>query len=124
MNNTDLKYFKGKLEKEKKLLEEELKSIGSLNPNNPRDWEATTRDIEVDNADENEIADKFEELEENEMLVNQLEPQLKDVNEALSRIENGTYGKCVISGELIERDRLEANPSARTCKQHMKAQSK
>ncbi len=120
MNKEDIKHFKDKLEKEKTLLEEELSSISRVNPNNPRDWEATTSDLEVDSADENEVADKMEELEENKEILNQLEPQLNEVKEALNRIAEGKYGICEISGEIIEKERLEANPSARTCMKHIK----
>lgn len=120
MDKKDIKYFKEKLEKEKKLLEEELSTISRVNPNNPSDWEATTTDIEVDRADENEVADKMEELEDNESILNQLEPQLNEVKAALRRIEDGTYGICEVSGKPIERERLEANPSARTSIKNMK----
>jgi RNA polymerase-binding protein DksA len=119
MNKKDLEYFKTKLEKERTLLEEELRTISSANPENPNDLEATTTDIEVDSADENEVADKFEELEENKMILDRLEPQLNEVKEALKRIQEGKYGICEVSGEKIERERLEANPTAKTCKKHM-----
>ncbi len=119
MNNNDIQHFKEKLLKEKSLLEGELQSVGKVNPNNPNDWSATTTDIETDSADDNEVADKFEELEENEAIIGKLEPQYMEVKAALDRIEKGKYGICEISGELIEKDRLEANPSARTCKAHM-----
>jgi RNA polymerase-binding transcription factor DksA len=120
MNKKDLQHFKEKLEKEKVLLEEELGSISRINPDNPSDWEATTSDIEVDAADENEVADKMEELEENKAILKQLEPQINEVKAALKRIEDGTYGICEVSGESIEKERLEANPSARTSIKHMK----
>lgn len=120
MNKKDTQYFKDKLLKEKALLEEELVSVGKMNPDNPDDWDATPGKIEVDSADENEVADKMEELEENKAILQQLEPQLNEVKAALERIENGTYGICEISGEPIERERLEANPSARTSIKHMK----
>ena len=48
-----------------------------------------------------------------------LQARLTDVNVALGKIENGTYGICEVSGEPIEADRLEANPAARTNKAHM-----
>src|SRR6476620_9658598 len=35
---------------------------------------------------------------------------LGQVREALQRIQNGTYGECVIDGEPIEPKRLEAMP--------------
>lgn len=120
MNKKDTQYFKEKLLREKTLLEEELVSIGKVNPDNPNDWDATSEKIEVDSADENEVADKMEELEENKAILHQLEPQLNEVKSALERIEKGTFGICEISGEPIERERLEANPSARTSIRHMK----
>ncbi len=40
---------------------------------------------------------------------------LEQVNEALSRMELGTYGHCVECGELISKARLEAIPYARHC---------
>ena len=119
MNKNDIQYFKEKLLKEKAILEEELASIGKVNPDHPDDWNATPGKIETDSADENEVADKFEELEENQLILNKLEPQYIEVKSALERIEKGTYGICEISGEVIEKERLEANPSARTSMKHM-----
>lgn len=121
MNKNDILHFKEKLEKERILLEEELGTISRVNPNNPRDWEATTTDIQVDSADENEVADKMEELEENKAILSRLEPQLNEVKAALKRIEEGTYGICEVSGDAIEKERLEANPSARTSIKHMRS---
>ncbi|HEY4503545.1 MAG TPA: TraR/DksA C4-type zinc finger protein [Candidatus Paceibacterota bacterium] len=120
MNKKDIQYFKNKLEKEKRLLEDELGTIGKANSESPSGWEVTAGKIEVDSADENETADKMEEMEENELIFGQLEKQLSEIKYALERIEKGAYGICEISGKPIEKDRLEANPSARTCKQHMK----
>jgi len=119
MTKKDIQYFKTKLEKEKDVLEAELKTVGKRNPDNPKEWEASTKRM-VDSADENEVADKMEQLEENEQIMGQLEKQLMDVDSALDRIEDGTYGVCEIGGDEIEKTRLEANPSARTCKKHMK----
>ena len=119
MNKKDIQYFTDKLLKEKTILEDELKSIGQVNPENPNEWSATSGDMETDSADENEVADRFEELEENKVILNQLEPQYIAVKEALDRIEKGTFGLCEVSQEPIERERLEANPSAKTCMKHM-----
>lgn len=121
MNKNDIKHFKEKLLKEKIVLEDELNSIAMVNPNNPAGWDATSGKIETDSADENEVADKFEELEENEIILNKLKPQFNEVKAALERIEKGTYGICEVSGEPIEMERLEANPSARTSMKHMKS---
>ena len=40
------------------------------------------------------------------------------VENALSRIENGTYGECEVCGEQIEEQRLEALPYATLCMEH------
>ena len=40
------------------------------------------------------------------------------VENALSRIENGTYGECEVCGEPIEEQRLEALPYATLCMEH------
>jgi DnaK suppressor protein len=118
MNAKDLEYFKNKLLAEKTELEEELASIGQKNPNNPNDWDASTKDIEVDTADENELADKLEELEGNKTILNQLENQLNEVQKALDKIDKKTYGICETCGKPIEKERLEANPSAKVSIKH------
>jgi len=124
MNKKDIEYFKNRLEKEKALVEGEIKTVGSSDPNNPKDFSATSNDMDIDRADENELADKMEELGDNKGILDSLEKQLKDINNALGKINKDTYGICEISGELIERERLEANPAARTCMKHVKAESK
>lgn len=114
----DTKHFKEKLEAEKKLLEEELGGIAILNPETNL-WEATPDKDMVGEIDDNDAADRFEDFEERTSMVKTLQSRLMDINAALEKIENGTYGTCEVSGEPIEIDRLEANPAARTSKAHM-----
>ena len=40
---------------------------------------------------------------------------ISEIDEALDRIEEGTYGICVVNGESIPKPRLEAIPWARCC---------
>ncbi len=61
----------------------------------------------------------MEEYESNVAIVNTLESKYQTVISALERIKNNTYGKCLVCGKEIEQDRLEANPAAGTCKEHM-----
>src|SRR3984885_11454224 len=119
-NKSDVEYFGKKLEKEKNLLEEELKTVGHKNPGVAGGWEASPENIDTDSADDNEVADKIEGLEENNGILEKLDKQLVEVNAALDRIKKGTYGVCEVSGEPIEKERLEANPSATTCIKHMR----
>lgn len=111
--------FKSRLEAELKVVEKELDELGLKVAKD--DWEATgdTLDVTTPMADSNEAADQLEEFSERQGQTAALEAQHKEVKDALARIEAGTYGKCEVSGEDIEEDRLEANPSARTCKEHM-----
>jgi len=115
----DTNYFKEKLEEELFLVEKELNSIGRKNPDNKNDWEAEPAEMNVDSADENEVADNMEEFEGNTAVLKELEIRYNDLKDALAKIEKGTYGICEISGEAIEEERLIANPAARTCKKHM-----
>jgi RNA polymerase-binding transcription factor len=43
---------------------------------------------------------------------------LQQVRDALLRIENGTFGRCVIDGGAIEEKRLEAVPWTPYCARH------
>lgn len=118
MNTTDLQHFKNKLETELAKLEGELKTIGRINPSNPNDWEAVQPDMGVVPADETEVADTIEAYEENSAVLGELEIQYNEVKHALEKIEDGRYGICETTGKPIPKERLEANPSARTCLTH------
>src|SRR3954469_20190481 len=55
---------------------------------------------------------------ETRMLVASLSDQLRDVERALAKIEQGEYGKCKTGGNDIVGARLEAMPAARFCIDH------
>jgi RNA polymerase-binding transcription factor DksA len=116
----DIKKYKSKLEEEKKLVEKEMDEVGRQNPSEPGDWEPVETDMGSDPADENNVADEMESFGENSAVLDKLEIEYKDINEALEKIENDTYGKCEVGGENIPEDRLEAYPAAKTCVEHSK----
>jgi len=118
MTKKDTENYKKKLLEEKKRLETELSDVGQKNPSTAQGWEATSGNIQVDTADENELADKLEEYEGNSGILTRLDEQLKEVEAALLRITSGTYGICEVCGKPIEMERLEANPSARFSLKH------
>lgn len=111
--------YKTKLLEEKTLLENELKTVGKKNPNNPADWEAATPEENIDNADRNNVADEINDYENNNAISSQLEIKLSEINNALEKIEKDKYGVCEVCGEVIEEDRLDANLGAKTCKKHI-----
>ena len=74
---------------------------------------------EVDSKDEAmDLADKASSSYTKEFLFslsNSDRKLLQVIDEALERIEDGTYGSCLHTGEPIEPKRLEAVPWARLC---------
>lgn len=103
--------LKTKLIEEKEKLEKELKKFA--NPtDNPEDFKTKYDDF-GDDRDDN--ASEVEEYSDNIALENNLETQLKAVNNALLSMEKGTYGICEKCNEKIDMERLKAYPAARTC---------
>lgn len=50
-----------------------------------------------------------------------IEGELSEVEVALARLDEGTYGTCHICGSAIDDERLEAEPTATTCGEHATA---
>ncbi len=117
MDQHTIDKLKHRLEEELSTLESELKDTATETEVDV--WEADAGDIDETATEEDEIADNIEELEENTAETDAFKIQLKNVQRALEKIDAGTYGVCEIGGEEIEEDRLDAIPSARTCKAHM-----
>lgn len=115
----DTNKYKALLETEQARLTKELEAISTRTPGVAGDWQAVPEKSALDTRDD--VAEKFEELEERRATEHNLEVRLKEVTTALSRIDNGTFGQCEVGGEPIEEDRLTANPAARTCKNHLNA---
>ncbi|HEV7862512.1 MAG TPA: TraR/DksA C4-type zinc finger protein [Acidimicrobiia bacterium] len=58
------------------------------------------------------------EREKDFSLLEQLEAEIEDLDAALRKVDEGTYGICEICGKAIEPERLEAIPGTRTCIEH------
>ena len=58
------------------------------------------------------------EREKDFSILEQLEAEIGDLDAALRKIDEGTYGTCEICGREIEPERLEAMPGTRTCFEH------
>ena len=104
-----IKEIKSILVEEKVTLEKELARIAKRNPNDSEDFNAEFPDYgdeEDDNA--REVAD----FTVNKTLEVTLEKKLRDVNAALERIENNTYGICKYTGQAIDKKRLLARPTS------------
>ena len=58
------------------------------------------------------------EREKDLSILEQVEAELADVEHALRRLDDGTYGTCEVCGTAIPDERLEAMPAARLCLEH------
>jgi RNA polymerase-binding transcription factor DksA len=58
------------------------------------------------------------EREKDFSLLEQLEAEIEDLDTALRKVDDGTYGTCEICGREITAERLEAVPGTRTCIDH------
>ena len=47
-----------------------------------------------------------------------IEGELADVEQALTRLDEGTYGTCEVCGEAIDDARLDAAPATARCSEH------
>ncbi|NTW27632.1 MAG: hypothetical protein HGA36_04865 [Candidatus Moranbacteria bacterium] len=103
--------LKEDLLKEKSRIQIELEKIGK--PTTAAgDYSTNFNEI---GAGEDENASEVEEYTDNIALEANLEKQLKDLLEALDKMEAGTYGSCENCGTEIPLERLRAYPAAKTC---------
>jgi RNA polymerase-binding transcription factor DksA len=58
------------------------------------------------------------EREKDLSILEQVEAELADVEHALRRLDDGTYGTCEVCGKAIPDERLEAMPATRLCVAH------
>ena len=107
-----LNQIKAKLTKEKKSLEAELKSFTDRNIHNLNDYQAKYPNF-GDEYDDN--AKEVATFDDRLTLERTLEKELRDVNNALQRIKQGTYGFCYKCKQEIPQERLLARPTSSTC---------
>ena len=103
----NLEQIKQRLEAKRAELQE---NIASLTEAHPRPVDALEASEGPQDFEETAV-DFLETQQEQSLLVNQ-QALLSEVERALERIEQGTYGKCVNCGQPIPEKRLEAIPWA------------
>ncbi len=98
----------------KKMLEERRRELVSEVHGKIRDVRAENKMSDVLDAGETSEADIQEDIEF--ALIQMKAETLNKINEALGRLEDGTYGYCFECGEEIAEQRLRALPFAVRCK--------
>jgi RNA polymerase-binding transcription factor DksA len=56
-----------------------------------------------------------------ELLIDTVATQRRSVQEAIGRLDDGSYGSCAVCGQAIDDERLEARPEVPTCREHADA---
>jgi DnaK suppressor protein len=106
----DLNSIRATLEKKRDEIRQNLASLTEAHPtpvgaieanDGPQDFE----DVAVD----------FLEMQQEQSIQFNEQALLTEVEQALERLDNGTYGKCVVCGLPIPEKRLQAIPWAARC---------
>jgi len=103
---TDFNLLRRRLETERENLLEELKTTASLTGG---------RQEGSLYSEQGELATEIVEVEKRLILEKRMRDQLAEVERALHKFDEGTYGLCDICGRPIEPARLEALPQANLC---------
>lgn len=109
-------HFKQKLEAELESIEQSLADVAKKNSSG--EWDTRSDENDMTATEPDELADRAEEFEVHREETDVLQGRERNIKRALAKIEEGKYGMCEVSGEAIEAERLEVNPSARTCMEH------
>lgn len=100
----DIQLIRDKLEEEQKKLNESVDKE-----------RARLSSREASNPDRTDLAQDYSSKERRTAFLSQMEEQLDEVESALNRLEDGTYGKCLNCGKQIASARLEALPHTLYC---------
>ncbi len=106
----DIEKMKERLEAKRAELQQQIGGLTEAYPTpvDPIEASEGPQDFE-------ETAVDFQEMQQEQSIDVNERALLTEVENALKRIENGTYGKCVVCGQPIPEKRLEAIPWAARC---------
>jgi len=110
----DTAVFRKRLEEERARL---LHAVGFLEKENPGSMSEELGELAEGGTDNHlgDTAGAMYDRELDEGLEEGAQQTLTEINAALRRIDDGTYGVCEVCGKPIPRERLLAIPWARLC---------
>jgi len=91
------------------------KRLGTLGPEDKRVKDEFRPEFPKFGDKEEDNATEVAEYQDNLSIEGNLEGRLGEVDKALKKMENGSYGRCENCGEEIPKERLEVNPAAARC---------
>lgn len=111
--NEVLEQLRVHLEEEKKKLAAQIDELSAQDPftNSDRGMDKASSDTE---ASDESGHDRFA------AMVDETKAKLAEIDGALARIADGTYGYCTVCGDMIDTDRLSIIPTATLCFKHSK----
>ena len=101
----DFAVIRAELETERSQLADQLDELDSTNPDSGLSFDDNFADSAQVAAEQGEA----------KALAGSLRDQLTDIEAALARLDDGSYGQCESCPERISDARLEAVPTARQC---------
>lgn len=114
MTSIDTSEFRGLLERERQRI---VDTIAHLHEENPRNMEDEVGEVAGRGSDNHlgDMATVTFDRELDEGLEEGAQQTLAQIDRALARIEDGTYGTCERCGKPIAEERLRARPWATLC---------
>ena len=106
----------------RQLLHSEQDRLGAIRADlrsaNDLDTDASRQELSVVDQHNADVATDQQQREVDLSVLEQVEAELSDVERAMRKLDDGTYGKCEICNEQIDAERLEAQPATRACTKH------
>jgi len=112
MDKKNLKMIKKKLLGEKKRIQRELKQFTKKDSRIKDNFRAIFPSF---GYKDDENAAEVTTFSDRLSIEHNLELSLRDINKALERIKEGTYGICVHCGRAINEERLLIRPTSSSC---------
>jgi DnaK suppressor protein len=111
--------LKIRLENELLELKKEIGDIAIPDRSAPGGFDAKETNTQEGVLDQADQASEMTNINNNEAVLKVLQERLTEVEEALEKMKDGSYGLCEVCGEKIEDKRLLVNATAKTCIKHM-----
>jgi RNA polymerase-binding protein DksA len=109
----DIQHFREALLDERRRVEHAIATLRAEHPGSLGEEVEETSPTNDNNLAETATATLGREIDYS--LGDNAEQVLSEIDVALGRVDDGTYGTCVTCGNEIPRERLEANPWASLC---------
>ncbi len=106
----DLNKIRTKLETRRDSIRQQIANLTEAHPTPVGAIEASEGPQDFE-----EVAVDFLETQQEQSIQVNEQALLTEIEQALERLDNGTYGKCVVCGDPIPEKRLEAIPWAARC---------